>query len=394
MPIMWVEPNKVDALIKNPRIVGGLLGLSIVLNFLGYKELYLENFPSVLLTDPEGLTEVIINKGEHYSLLPLEPLLDYVPFVRKIGHVEPGVHDEKNHYFWPLSWEPRVPKISKICKPGLYEISNDLFVGIPALKPWSSISLHGCMTSKLEKEESSLVKQISPLKFLDLEAVSFIKVNNDLIISEDLNVIASKNNSLTVMNKLREITLDLKCYDYYIEVLHPGGWYKLHINKDVVLKGVSFVIECLKEKLFISSPKGLELKAIPARIHLNGFGNEVVIGKGGHSRAVKSLIELVSDAIAIDEDINIGMPRGEAVGIADLSNPNFFRTLIWNPTEYNNMFEVRLRIPMKKVSLSDPLGSEDLIVERGLVKVPLPPFWIACLEMIPRSFSSKRLLND
>ena len=383
-PILWLKPEDTEKIISSD-IIGRLLGISIVLNMFGYRKIQNPYLKPLILTDESLLTEVIINNGKIYSILPKKPLFNYVPLLREppsriLLSKKTSNKNLESFFFWPLNWSPKVPKICKKPLPGLFKFDDQRYVGIPSFKPWnSSSSIKTINTNSFIR--SNLEITLGPTKIYYKGKLFIYK--KYFAVSESLDLLANFNKNIIYLNNFTKKELKLSCYDYRIYLLHPGGWINIRINENnaVELKhSFLLVISCPKGAFYASSPKGFKIYAEPGKVLLE-TKNLIVLGSGTYLSAVQALIETMTKPFEIQDQINIGIPRGEVVAIlSELSN-DLLKIFVWNPTPIRTLFETRLKHRIISAKMSDPLGNHDIFAERDLIKVPLPPNWIGCIEV-------------
>ena len=384
-PILWLKPGNIKEIVNRTDVFERLLGISIILNMLGYKEIHNPNLEPIILTDKSFLTNVIINNGKLYSILPKKPLFKYIPIIRETSLkilISNFQNQDKNSFlFWPLNWKPEVPRTFREYLPGLIKFNEDIYVGIPELNPWNTVekTINRKKTKKISLSEEIFDFVLEPLR---IKVKKQFLIHKNIIVSKDLNLITNTNKKIVHIIYPVETKIKLSCYDYYVYLLHPGGWLSTFINSDnpMELESCSIIIKCPKGSAFISSPRGFKIRAKPAEISIESQ-NSIILGRGSYINAAKALLELLFKPIELNYKLNLGSPRGEALVILNGISDNLIRMFVWNPVPKRVFFESRFYLPVTSAEMLDPLGKYELFIERGLIKIPLSPSWMGCLEL-------------
>jgi hypothetical protein len=365
--------------LEDDTTIGRLMGISIILNLLGYKEIKSNVLPSVILTDENLLTSVKVNNGKIYSTAPERPLIRYVPSLNlRVNLKVSSSSDERKFYFWPLNWRPMLTIRSHMCLPGLFITESGDYVGIPKLKPWSTGPYEECISIASYNVIKKYKANLGPV---NIEVDRVYKKDN-IIFSEDLDFRGNSEEKILSFDKVEELVMNLECYNYYIEFLHPGGWPRVTVSRgdELQVKNLSIIIRCPKGSAFIASPEGVEIKAKPGKIKILSKG-KVILGEGSYLRATRSLIESITYPITLNNEVVIGDVRGEAIAVLNYIDHSKMYAFVWNPSEKRSIYEIRFQRPVKEVRFVDPLGEELLPLDRGLIKIPLPPAWEGCLDI-------------
>ncbi len=382
-PFLWLKPENEEEVVKSD-VLGRLLGVSIILNMLGYRKIKNAYLRPVILTDEHLLTEVVVNDGKIYAVLPKEPLFDYTPLLRK-PHIKissskkDAGRNSGKFFFWPLNWSPRVPRACEKPLPGLLKFNNQ-YIGIPNLKPWSSLGPTETNSTKLSTK-NNLSMNIGPLRIY-YKGRLFVH-RNLFATSENFDLLVNLNENIIYLNRAVEKELKLNCYDYYIHLLHPGGWITARINDDNLIEFrriFLLIISCPKGAFYLSSSKGFKIYMEPGKVLLE-TKNPIVLGSGTYISSLRALLETVISPLEVQDRVYVGSPRGEVIAILGELNEDALKIFVWNPTPTRTLFETRFKHRITSAEMCDPLGNHEIFVERDLIKIPLPPHWMGCVEV-------------
>jgi len=356
----------------------GVPGIQALLIESGISKISVEDLPGLDWMCC-GLYKVIVNDGGLYSEEPLKPSHNIVAGFQGFNPARCPIRGVQSiiSYLNHLGWTPYTPLINTPTQSCIrVEGASIGIVRAESLHAWEP---GRCVEGRRTGYYSRL--SIGSAR-LDVDGTLY-RYGQLSVISGSWGIGGMTDNSATLLIRGDGLTLEPGSYDYEVYMLYPlhyrrvgrvrmGDWLELH--------ALSLLIRGGGPSLGISSPSGVKASMKPGRIEVEASGI-LTITLGGESIAYRSLIEQST------EPARGPIPRGGighirpgpgAPVLIDSCNDRI-SILVQNPSLQDGVFEARIRLPVKRVSIHTPLGRQEVYARDGLVRLPMPRGFIGLL---------------